>query len=298
MRFVRYMSESSTEAYLGRLEGESVIGALSHSGCIAPTHELWELIAREDAPVRSLSDVQLLAPVSPGKIVCVGLNYADHAAESGSALPEQPLLFSKWPSSLAGPFDEVVLPGQDEYPDWEAELCIVIGERAAHLPDSQAGLAAIGGYTVVNDVTGRQSQQSDGQWARGKGYDSFAPVGPCVVHADAIDPFHARLGCAVDGVVMQESSTSNLVFDVGQLVAYISWQCTLEPGDLVATGTPAGIGYGRKPPLRLEPGQLMETWVEGIGRMSNPVVAGRFDDDALANILRTSSGQLSGGAAV
>ena len=289
MRFVRYQAGSSAE-YLGRLDGEAVIGALPHAGRIAPTHEMWDLIARADAPVRPLSDVQLLAPVWPGKIVCVGLNYADHAAESGVPLPAQPLLFGKWPSALTGPFDEIVIPGQEEYPDWEAELGVVIGERAGHLPDADAGLSAIGGYTVVNDVTGRRSQEGDGQWARGKGYDTFAPVGPCVVRPDVIDPFHARLGCAVDGVVMQDSSTASLVFDVGQLVAYISWQCTLEPGDLIATGTPAGIGYGRRPPLRLEPGQVVDTWVEGIGRMSNPVVAGRFDDNVLAKILGQSGG--------
>jgi 2-keto-4-pentenoate hydratase/2-oxohepta-3-ene-1,7-dioic acid hydratase in catechol pathway len=291
MRFVRYRAGSSAVAHLGRLEGENVIGALPHSGYIAPTQEMWESISRQDAPVRLVSDVQLLAPVCPGKIVCVGLNYADHAAESGNSLPKQPLLFGKWPSALVGPFDDIVLPAQDEYPDWEVELCIVIGERAAHLPDSRAGLAAIGGYTVINDVTGRQSQESDGQWARGKGYDSFAPVGPCVVRPDVINPFDVGLGCAIDGVVMQDSSTSQLVFDVGQLVAYISWQCTLEPGDLIATGTPAGIGDGRRPPLRLEPGQVMETWVDGIGRMSNSVVAGRLDDSVLAKILRTSAGQ-------
>jgi 2-keto-4-pentenoate hydratase/2-oxohepta-3-ene-1,7-dioic acid hydratase in catechol pathway len=265
-----------------------IVGAIDARLNLAPTAELWELLESISEPRTPLADVRLLAPVAPSKIVCIGLNYADHAAEGGNDLPEAPLLFSKWPSSLIGPFDEIELPVHEADPDFEVELAVVIGRRSKNLNGEEEGWAAVGGYTVINDVSGRQAQMGDGQWARGKGYDTFAPVGPCVVSPDEIDASDVALGCAVDGRVFQDSRTSELVFNVGQLVAYSSWQCTLEPGDVIATGTPAGIGYTRNPRVRLEPGQTLETWVEGIGTLRNPIVRGTDPAGAFDVILGAS----------
>lgn len=273
MRFVRFVRHDESREQLGRLEGSMIVAAESAAGGLLPTPQLWEAVAEWSGPGIPLGDVHLLPPVAPSKIVCVGLNYADHAAEGGNELPETPLLFSKWPSSIVGPHDEIRLPSQESDPDFEAELAVVVGRRSRQLVDEEQGWASVGGYTVINDVSGRQAQMGDGQWARGKGYDTFAPIGPCVVYPSEIDPGSLALGCSLDGDVFQSSSTSEMVFNVGQLLSYISWHCTLEPGDVIATGTPAGIGFMRTPRVRLEPGQLLETWVEGIGRLENRIVA-------------------------
>jgi 2-keto-4-pentenoate hydratase/2-oxohepta-3-ene-1,7-dioic acid hydratase in catechol pathway len=295
MRFVRYRSRDGVGDYLGRLDGDQIIGAVPVVTPLAPTAALWGMLANLVEPVTPMDDVHLLAPVAPGKIVCVGLNYADHAAEGGNALPESPLLFAKWPSSLIGPYDPIVLPPFEADPDFEVELAVVVGRRCKNLASIDEGWNAIGGFTVINDVSGRQTQMGDGQWVRGKGFDTFAPIGPCVVSIEEINAEDVRLGCAVDGHVYQDSSTSELVFNVGQIVAYCSWQCTLEPGDVIATGTPAGVGYTRNPRIRLESGQTLETWVEGIGTLMNPVVQGQDPAGALDSILGSKAGPATSG---
>ncbi len=289
MRFVRYIGSQELEELVGRLEGDVIVGGAPARMGLAPTAELWAMLGSLEEPRTLLAEARLLPPVAPSKIVCVGLNYADHAAEGGNALPDAPLLFAKWPSSIIGPFDDIELPVYESDPDFEVELAIVVGRRSKNLAGEAEGWAAVGGYTVINDVSGRQAQMGDGQWARGKGYDTFAPIGPCVVSPEEINASDVALGCSVDGRRFQDSRTSELVFNVGQLVAYTSWQCTLEPGDVIATGTPAGIGYTRNPRVRLEPGQTLETWVEGIGTMRNPIVKGADPMGQLDTILAPRS---------
>jgi 2-keto-4-pentenoate hydratase/2-oxohepta-3-ene-1,7-dioic acid hydratase in catechol pathway len=207
----------------------------------------------------------------PGKIVCVGMNYRDHAAESGLEVPSRPVLFAKWPNGLIGPGEPIVLPAGCDQVDYEAELGVVIGARARRLAPAQA-LEAIAGYVCVNDVSARDLQFEDGQWTRAKSLDTFCPVGPRLVGTDEVpDPQRLRIRCLVNGEALQDSSTEHMVFSVAELVAFISETITLEPGDLIATGTPAGVGFTRKPPIFLRPGDEVTVDIEGIGVLTNPV---------------------------
>ena len=219
-------------------------------------------------------DAYWFAPVPrPGKIVCVGLNYRDHAAESGLAVPKTPVIFSKFSSCVIAPGEPVVIPPSSEKVDYEAELAIVIGRRASHVPADRAYDCVLG-YTALNDVTARDFQFGDGQWQRGKSCDTFAPMGQTIVTTDEIpDPHTLRISLTVNGAVMQDSNTSQLIFRVPELIAFITDSITLEPGDVIATGTPAGVGFARKPPVFLKPGDRMEVSIERIGGLGNPIVA-------------------------
>lgn len=212
-----------------------------------------------------LDQVTLLPPVSPGKIVCVGRNYIAHAAEHDAEVPKLPLLFLKPPSSVIGPGETIILPPQSSQVEHEAELAVVIGEKARWLTPEEASDVILG-YTVANDVSARDIQFSDGQWTRGKSFDTFCPLGPWI--ETDLDPADALITCWVNGQIRQMASTRDMVFPVRQLVAFITSVMTLEPGDLILTGTPAGVGP-------LEPGDELTAEIEGIGKLSNPVEADR-----------------------
>ncbi len=218
--------------------------------------------ARLDADL-PLDKVELLAPLLPGKIICIGRNYVAHAREQAAEVPEVPLLFLKPPSSIIGPNEPIVLPPQSQQVEHEGELVAVIGQRGRWIPAEQA-LNYVMGYTIGNDVTARDLQRRDGQWTRGKGFDTFCPVGPWI--QTDFDPADALVSCSVNGEMRQMASTRDMVFSVRQLVAFISSVMTLEPGDLIYTGTPAGVG----PLLN---GDRVEVSIEGLGKLSNPVVA-------------------------
>jgi 2-keto-4-pentenoate hydratase/2-oxohepta-3-ene-1,7-dioic acid hydratase in catechol pathway len=210
----------------------------------------------------------------PGKIICVGLNYRDHAEEQGTALPEAPLLFAKWQNTLIGPGEAIVIPPVVTKCDYEAELGVVIGERVRDVSAENA-LEAVAGYVCVNDVSARDLQFADGQWTRGKSPDTFCPVGPALVSRDDLpDPQALPIRAILNGETVQESTTANMIFGVAEVIAYVTRTITLEPGDLIATGTPAGVGAFRDPPLFMRPGDEITIQIEGIGSLTNPVVAG------------------------
>jgi 2,4-didehydro-3-deoxy-L-rhamnonate hydrolase len=210
----------------------------------------------------------------PGKIICVGLNYRDHAEEQGTALPEAPLLFAKWQNTLIGPGEPIVIPPIVTKCDYEAELGVVIGQRVRDVSVENA-LEAVAGYTCVNDVSARDLQFADGQWTRGKSPDTFCPVGPRLVPRDELpDPQALGIRAILNGETVHESTTANMVFGVAEVIAYVTRTVTLEPGDLIATGTPAGVGAFRKPPLFMQPGDEITIEIDGIGSLTNPVAAG------------------------
>lgn len=209
----------------------------------------------------------------PGKIVCVGLNYRDHAAEQGVELPREPLLFAKWPNALVGPGDPIVIPPEVEQCDYEAELGVVIGVRVKRVSKENA-LEAVRGYLCANDVSARDLQFGDRQWTRGKSVDTFCPVGPLVPRDEIPNPHDLRIRAIVSGEVRQNSTTASLVFGVDEVIAHASRTMTLEPGDLILTGTPAGVGIFRDPPRLLHPGDEVTIEIERIGSLTNPVVAG------------------------
>jgi 2-keto-4-pentenoate hydratase/2-oxohepta-3-ene-1,7-dioic acid hydratase in catechol pathway len=209
----------------------------------------------------------------PGKIVCVGLNYRDHAEEQGAELPEAPLLFAKWTTALIGPGEAIVIPPIVAKADYEAELGVVIGSRVKGVSKENA-FEAVRGYVCANDVSARDLQFSDGQWTRGKSPDTFCPVGPMTPRDDIPDPHALRIRAIVSGEVLQDSTTANLIFGVDDVIAYASQTTTLEPGDLILTGTPAGVGVFRDPQRLLRPGDEVTVEIEGLESLTNPVAAG------------------------
>jgi 2-keto-4-pentenoate hydratase/2-oxohepta-3-ene-1,7-dioic acid hydratase in catechol pathway len=209
---------------------------------------------------------------TPQKIICVGLNYRDHAEEQGVDLPARPLLFAKWPNTLIGPGEPIRIPTISQNVDYEAELGVVIGRRASQVSADDA-LGFVEGYVVANDVSGRDLQFSDGQWVRGKSLDTFLPVSDLVPASAVPDPQALPIRAILNGEVMQDSSTSNMIFGVAEVVSFVSQAITLEPGDLIITGTPAGVGAFRSPPVWLKPGDEIAIEIDGVGRISNPVVA-------------------------
>jgi 2-keto-4-pentenoate hydratase/2-oxohepta-3-ene-1,7-dioic acid hydratase in catechol pathway len=218
--------------------------------------------------------VRLGPPVArPGKIVCLGKNYAAHAAEFDSAIPQTPIFFSKATTALNGPFDPIVLPRGSTRVDGEAELALVIG-RTARRVAAAAALDYVAGYTILNDVTDRAAQREGQQWFRGKSADTFCPLGPFLVTRDAIaDPYRLRITQRVNGQTLQDDSTQQMLFKIPFLIEYFSAAITLEPGDIIATGTPAGIGSARQPPVLLRAGDVVEVAVESLGEQRSPVVA-------------------------
>jgi 2,4-didehydro-3-deoxy-L-rhamnonate hydrolase len=209
----------------------------------------------------------------PQKIVCVGLNYRDHAEEQGVALPERPLLFAKWPNTLISNGDAIRIPAISQQVDYEAELGLVIGRRASGVAVDDA-LDFVQGYVVANDVSGRDLQFADGQWVRGKSLDTFLPVGDLVPVSEVPDPQALPIRAILNGEVMQDSNTSNQIFGVAEVVSFVSQAITLEPGDLIITGTPAGVGAFRDPPVWLKSGDEITIEIDGVGSITNPVTAG------------------------
>lgn len=216
--------------------------------------------------------VQLVSPVPrPGKVICIGLNYKDHAEESGMDLPEAPLVFSKFSSCVVGPGVTVIIPPGSVESDYEAELGVVIGRRATRISEQEA-MGHVLGYVNVNDVTARDFQFADGQWQRGKSSDTFCPVGEYIATTEEIpDPHKLRIQFRLNGQTLQDSNTDQLHFQIPKLVSYLSNFTTLEPGDVIATGTPPGVGFARKPPIYIKDGDLMEVEIEGLGVLANPV---------------------------
>jgi len=208
----------------------------------------------------------------PGKIVCVGLNYRDHAEEQGTELPAAPLLFAKFTTALIGPGDPIVIPSIVTKCDYEAELGVVIGTSVRNVSKENA-LEAVAGYVVANDVSARDLQFADGQWTRGKSPDTFCPVGPLVPAAEIADPHALGIRAILNGETVQDSTTANLIFGIDEVVSYVSRTSTLEQGDLILTGTPAGVGVFRNPPRLLRPGDEITIEIDGVGSITNPVRA-------------------------
>ncbi len=232
---------------------------------------------RSDAVKYEAAKVKFHAPVhDPRKIVCIGLNYKDHAAESGAPIPKEPILFSKYATALIGHHENIVLPPVSQEVDYEAELVIVVGKRGRNIPVTGA-MEYVAGYTVGHDVSARDWQlKKDGkQWMVGKTFDTFAPAGPVLVTKDEVpDPHKLAIKLRLNGQTMQDSSTAQLIFGVPEIVAYLSQVFTLEPGDLIYTGTPPGVGFARKPPVFLKGGDVVEVEIEGLGVLRNAVVQG------------------------
>lgn len=223
---------------------------------------------------RPLASVKLLAPIpKPRKLLCVGLNYLDHAKESNAEIPNVPTIFNKFATAVISPGENIVLPKVSTSPDYEGEFAFIIGRGGRHI---QAGnwKEHVFGYTIVNDVSARDYQRATTQWLMGKTFDTFAPMGPWIVTADEIvDPHQLSVKTEINGEVLQDSNTRELIFKIPALIAHLSSVFTLEPGDIVSTGTPAGVGFARTPPRWLRPGDDVVITVEGIGQLRNPVVA-------------------------
>jgi acylpyruvate hydrolase len=208
----------------------------------------------------------------PGKVIAVGLNYKDHAAEANVPLPEVPVLFTKWTTSLIAHEENIVIPTGVTQTDWEAEFAVVIGKRAVRVSEADA-LNYVSGYTCMNDVTDREAQGKDGQWVRSKSYDTFGPIGPRIVSASEIgDPHNLKIEARLNGKTVQSSNTSNLIFSIPFLISYISARITLEAGDVITTGTPHGVGAFFKPPIFMKAGDVIEVEIEKIGILRNKVI--------------------------
>ena len=264
-------------------EGEIRIGALGEDGTITdagaagpqgfvPTTLAWEAVQQADGPTHRADDVRLLHPVVPNKLIGIGLNYRSHAAESQLDIPSVPVIFAKFASSLVGPGAEIVIPREETRPDYEGEVAVVIGQ-GVYRADADEARAAVGGIAAINDVSGRRAQLETPlrQFTLGKSFDTFSPLGPCIASADGVDLADIDLRTTVSGEVMQDANTRDLIFSVVELIEYISAGVTLEPGDVIATGTPSGVGDSRTPPRYLREGDTVEIYVEGVGTLSNPV---------------------------
>lgn len=234
-----------------------------------------EAAARPDAVRYPAASAKLLAPIpDPPKVICIGLNYRDHAAESGAPIPREPVVFSKFATAIIGPGEAIRLPAVSREVDYEAELVLVVGKRGRHL-SAAAALDHLAGCTIGHDVSARDWQlKKDGkQWLAGKTFDTFAPIGPMLVTMDELgDPHNLAIRLRLNGQTMQDSNTQQMIFRAGELLSYISQIVTLEPGDLIFTGTPPGVGFARKPPVFLKQGDVVEVEIEKLGVLRNPVV--------------------------
>jgi 2-keto-4-pentenoate hydratase/2-oxohepta-3-ene-1,7-dioic acid hydratase in catechol pathway len=264
-------------------EGETRIGALDDDGTITdagaagpqgfvPTTLAWDALRQADGPTYSVGDVRLLHPVVPNKLIGIGLNYRSHAEESQLDIPSVPVIFAKFSSSLIGPGAEIVIPREETRPDYEGELAVVIGQ-GVYRADADEARAAVGGIAAINDVSGRRAQLETPlrQFTLGKSFDTFSPLGPCIAPADGVDLADIDLRTTVSGEVMQDANTRDLIFSVVELIQYISAGVTLEPGDVIATGTPSGVGDSRSPKRYLHQGDTVDVYIEGVGTLSNPV---------------------------
>ncbi len=296
MKLVTY--EVGKQARVGIVQGEEIVDVaalMPKPG--PPPKDLIDLLARGEKYLKALrkqiaslretgaskkrakpfttrlANARLRAPIPrPGKITCLGLNYADHAREQGIEPPDRPIYFLKSINSICGPGDSIVIPPNSTQVDFEAELAVVLGKRGKNIPEEKA-YEYVAGYMVLHDVSARDMQFGDKQWFRGKSCDTFAPIGPWLVTRDEVpDPHQLRISLALNGQTMQDSNTSNLIFKVPYLVSYLSQSLTWEVGDIISTGTPPGVGVFRKPPVFLKPGDTTSITIEKIGTLTNPVV--------------------------
>jgi 2-keto-4-pentenoate hydratase/2-oxohepta-3-ene-1,7-dioic acid hydratase in catechol pathway len=278
MQFARYTTDGTPQwgvrrddelVPLNGLREDVTYQQLTDPGFLRVVEDAVDAATERAVPV---ADAKLLAPVPrPGKIICVGLNYHDHAEEQDEAVPERPLLFGKAGTAVTNPGDPIVHPAAIDEVDYEVELGVVIGRTAKDVSAADAR-DYVAGYTAINDVSGRDAQFDDEQFFRGKSYDTFAPMGPTLVPDSELDPSSLDVACRVNGETKQSSNTAEFIFDVPEVVEYISGITTLRPGDVISTGTPGGVGIFRDPPELLEPGDSVDVEIEGIGTLTNPVV--------------------------
>jgi acylpyruvate hydrolase len=272
VKAVRFVAPNG-EVRIGSLDGERVRdGEAAGPRGFVPTPDAWLELAAADGAEHDLGDVRLLHPVVPEKILAIGVNYRSHADESELDVPEVPVVFAKWASALVGPDEEIVIPLEETRPDFEGEVAVVLGERV-YRADEERALQAIGGITAIHDVSGRRAQLETPlrQFTVGKSFDTFAPLGPCIASPDGLDLDDIRLTTTVSGEVMQDATTHDLVFGFVDLIVYLSKGLTLEAGDVIATGTPGGVGDSRVPPRYLQEGDVVEIAVDGVGTLRNPV---------------------------
>ena len=283
VRMVSFRRHPDAPAETGLAQGEQIVPLADIPGfsddilqaCRRAEDALGYLPVAESAaqePV-AIGSVELCPPISdPEKIICLGLNYHDHATEAGFESPPVPIFFSKFRNALTGPFDPIVLPRNSQEVDFEGELAVVIGTAGKHIAIDDA-LAHVAGYAVMNDVSARDLQLQTSQWTAGKTLDTFAPFGPGIVPSSFIaDPQDLRIETRVNGTVVQSDSTASMVFSVAETIVFLSSIMTLRPGDIIATGTPAGVGFKREPPMYLRPGDVVEVKIEHVGTIRNPVV--------------------------
>ncbi len=276
MKAVRYRNASG-ELRIGRLHGDHVVdaGPAGEAGFV-PTRAAWSALAEASGPRTALAAVTLLHPVVPRKLICIGLNYRDHAEESELDLPAVPVIFAKWTTSLIGHGETIVVPREETRPDYEGEVAVVIGEPV-YRAEGDAARDAVGAYTCFHDVSGRRAQLETPlrQFTYGKSFDTFGPLGPWLVDAEGVDLGMLEIETVVSGETLQRSNTKNLIFGIEALVEYVSLGTTLEPGDVIATGTPGGVGDARDPKRYLREGDVVEITVSGVGTLSNPVTLER-----------------------
>jgi 2-keto-4-pentenoate hydratase/2-oxohepta-3-ene-1,7-dioic acid hydratase in catechol pathway len=276
MRAVRFIGDDGAPR-LGALDGDVVrdAGPCNGQGFV-PSPEGWARVAAADGAARPLEELRLLHPVVPSKIVAIGLNYRAHAVESDLDFPDVPVVFAKFPSSLIGPGEPIVIPREETRPDWEGEVAVVIARRT-YRADLAEARESVGGITALNDVSGRRAQLETPlrQFTLGKSFDTFTPMGPAIAAVDGIDLADIDLRTTISGELMQEANTADLIFSIVELISYVSAGVTLEPGDVIATGTPAGVGDSRVPPRYLRDGDVVEITVGGVGTLVNPVTLER-----------------------
>lgn len=265
--------ERGGERRLGRLDGETIIdaGPAPDAGFI-PTKEAWAGLRGADGVAIPADSVRLCAPLRPPKILAIGVNYRDHAAESHNDVPDEPVVFAKFPSSVIGPDETIIVPREETRPDWEGEMAIVIG-RPTYRATRVDALAVVGAITVLNDVSGRRAQLETPlkQFTLGKSFDTFTPIGPCLVEPTGLDLADLELTTIVSGQKMQHASTGEMIHSVVDLIEYLSRGMSLEPGDVIATGTPGGVGNRQDPPRYLREGDVVEVSVSEVGTLRNPV---------------------------
>jgi 2-keto-4-pentenoate hydratase/2-oxohepta-3-ene-1,7-dioic acid hydratase in catechol pathway len=282
LHFVTFQTERGIEPGVmlsGQVIGLRGAGFESLTSIIVGGAEALDRVGRwvqgpPSSEVPDMEAIHLRAPIArPPKIICIGLNYRDHAEEGKMALPEVPTVFCKYATSIIGPGDAIVLPKNSVKPDYEAEFVVVIGKRGRHIPEEE-WRDYVFGYSILNDVSARDFQMATTQWTMGKTFDTFAPFGPAIVTADEVeDPHNLAISLTLNGEMMQNSNTGNMIFQTPKLISFLSSVMTLEPGDIISTGTPAGVGFARKPPRWLRPGDEVTVRIEGLGELTNPVVA-------------------------
>jgi acylpyruvate hydrolase len=276
MRLATIRTESGMSAV--RIDGdEAVECGASDVGTLLASADWRARAGAADGPRHPLADLSY-APVvpRPGKIICVGLNYRSHISEMGRELPKYPTLFAKYPEALIGAFDPLTLPAESDQVDWEVELAVVVGRRVRHA-NADAAVDAIAGYSIINDVTLRDWQYRTSEWLQGKTFEATAPFGPHLVTTDEIAP-NAKISCLIDGEVVQDSTLADLLFGPVDLIRYISTILTLDPGDVIATGTTGGVGHARTPPRYLKSGETLVGRIDDIGETVNPVGRARTGD--------------------